>query len=208
MTDSGGGKEAPVRRSRLADYAELTGPPRQQPLRAPAVPPEGQESPEDRSPVTSETAATPADRSVPAEASYAEAEVRRQEFIAALEAFRDTAVLVPVRDDGWLTADFGGVRWILAFSDKAALARYALARAEGREEWTYETVLGARLLDVAVPEAGVPCGVALDAADGAEHALLLPPVAGIVPEMYAVNRQFVEDAAEGGRFGAQPEARW
>ncbi|MFD7322200.1 hypothetical protein ACFV9D_14130 [Streptomyces sp. NPDC059875] len=116
----------------------------------------------------------------------AEAEARR-EFEAVLELFRATAVLVPRRDGGWLTVDLGGVRWILAFSDESALARYALARGEGGMEWEYETVLGARLLDVAVPSAGVPCGVAVDAADGAEHAVLFPPVAGVVPDAVAVD---------------------
>ncbi|KDN80171.1 SseB family protein [Streptomyces olindensis] len=111
----------------------------------------------------------------------------RSEFAVLLETFRDTAVLVPLYDGGWLTADFGGIRWILAFSDESALARYALARDEADREWTYQTVLGARLLDLAVPKAGVPCGVALDAADGAEHALLLPPVTGIVPDAFAVD---------------------
>jgi hypothetical protein len=117
-----------------------------------------------------------------------EVALRRREFAVLLEAFRDTAVLVPLHDGGWLTADFGGIRWILAFSDESALSRYALARDEAGREWTYQTVLGARLLDVAVPEAGVPCGVALDAADGAEHALLLPPVTGIVPDAFAVDQ--------------------
>src|SRR5690606_34293072 len=85
---------------------------------------------------------------VPEAPSPAEVAERRREFTALLEAFRDTAVLVPLRDDGWLTADFGGVRWILAFSDESALARYAVARGEGHQEWTYRTVLGHRLLDV------------------------------------------------------------
>ncbi|WP_030420841.1 SseB family protein [Streptomyces sp. SCSIO 75703] len=119
---------------------------------------------------------------------------RRAEFAVLLATFRDTAVLVPLRGGGWLTADFGGVRWILAFSDESALSRYALARDEGHLEWTYQAVLGAKLLDLAVPEAGVPCGVALDVADGPEHALLLPPVSGVVPDAFAVDR-----ADQGGR---------
>ncbi|MEU9862698.1 hypothetical protein AB0D99_17675 [Streptomyces sp. NPDC047971] len=116
----------------------------------------------------------------------AEAEARR-EFEAVLELFRTTAVVVPRQDDAWLTVDFGGVRWILAFSDESALARYALARGEGDRDWEYETVLGARLLDVSVPAAGVPCGVAVDAADGAERAVLFPPVTGVVPAEAAVD---------------------
>jgi hypothetical protein len=46
-----------------------------------------------------------------------------------------------------LTADLGGIRFILAFSDEQALARYAQERGEYRREWTYRTILGARLLD-------------------------------------------------------------
>ncbi|MFF7182138.1 SseB family protein [Streptomyces sp. NPDC008121] len=97
-------------------------------------------------------------------------------------------MVVPRRDQAWLTVDLGGVRWILAFSDEGALVRYAHARGEAETEWEYETVLGSRLLDVAVPSAGMPCGVALDAADGAEHAVLFPPVAGVVPDGAAVDR--------------------
>ncbi|MFD6321341.1 hypothetical protein ACFWOL_00405 [Streptomyces sp. NPDC058442] len=176
MTDSGGGTGVPVRRSRLAEYAEMT----EQPPRTSR-----------RSEVSGNATASEApdlletDRG--AESSDAEVEARRREFTALLEAFRDTAVLVPLRSGGWLTADFGGVRWILAFSDELALARYASARDEAHQEWTYQTVLGARLLDVAVPEAKVPCGVALDVADGAEHAVLFPPVSGVVPDAFAVD---------------------
>ena len=102
-----------------------------------------------------------------------------------------------------LTADTGGVRWILAFSDESALARYALARGEDGDEWPYETVLGARLLDAGVPEVGVPCGVALDAADGPEYAVLFPPVAGIVPDAFAVDRGFTGRADAADEEGAQ-----
>ncbi len=176
MTDPGGGTGVPVRRSRLAEYAEMAGqPPKEsRPLEVsgstPALAGPG-----------------PAETDRGAEPSDAEVASRRREFTALLAAFRDTAVLVPLRSGGWLTADFGGVRWILAFSDTSALARYASARDEAHQEWTYRTVLGARLLDVAVPAAGVPCGVALDAADGVEHAVLFPPVAGVVPDAFAVD---------------------
>lgn len=117
----------------------------------------------------------------------------RREFAVLLGEFRRTAVLVPLAGgadgDGEqvLTADLNGLRWIFAFSDEAALARFALARGEGGREWPYRRVLGARLLDVAVPLAGVPCGVALDAADGGEGGVLFPPVRGIVPDAVAVD---------------------
>ncbi|MGW4595831.1 hypothetical protein ACWEOA_11015 [Streptomyces sp. NPDC004457] len=122
-----------------------------------------------------------------------ETEARKRAFAALLGEFRRTPVLVPlgdgsVRDSerGLLTADFNGVRFILAFSDEQALARYAVARGEVAREWTYQTILGARLLDVAVPAAGVPCGVALDCADG-EDGMVFPPVRGIVPDEVAVD---------------------
>ncbi|MEU3935314.1 hypothetical protein AB0E85_25275 [Streptomyces sp. NPDC029044] len=173
-----------MRRSRLAEYAELTQRPESPvaPGRQPVPAKSG--SCEEIRPAEPDCAPRPPGAPEPTEAEVA---ARRRGFAMLLEAFRDTAVLVPLRDGGWLTADFGGIRWILAFSDESALSRYALAREEADREWTYRTVLGARLLDVAVPEAGVPCGVALDAADGAEHALLLPPVTGIVPDAFAVD---------------------
>ncbi|MEW1614132.1 hypothetical protein [Streptomyces sp. NPDC088744] len=118
---------------------------------------------------------------------------RRLEFAALLERFRSTAVLVPLGEGpstdterGLLTADLNGIRFILAFSDQQALARYAQVRGEFHREWAYRTVLGARLLDVAVPAAGVPCGVALDCADGPDG-VIFPPVKGIVPGGAAVD---------------------
>ncbi|MFG3205875.1 hypothetical protein [Streptomyces sp. NPDC048192] len=199
MTESGGGATAPVRRSRLADYADMAGPAKilaPQLVSAYRTTPEAEPSPT----LQGQAARPPAATAV----SVQEADAQRRGFLAALETFRDTAVLVPLRDGGWLTVDLSGVRWILAFSDESALARYALARDEGQEEWTYETVLGARLLDMAVPEAGVPCGVVLDAADGAQQAVLFPPVAGIVPDAYAVNKGYVGDV---NRIGGTEEQR-
>ncbi|MFE5868064.1 SseB family protein [Streptomyces roseifaciens] len=128
---------------------------------------------------------------------------------ALVGRFRRTAVLVPSDGQGgqggqdgqgghggqgsqgglW-SVEYGGIRWICAFTDETALARFALAqgtapRADGTTDWTYRTVLGARLLDVVVPAVGVPTGVALDV--GSEHPMLFPPVVGIVPDAYAVN---------------------
>jgi hypothetical protein len=126
----------------------------------------------------------------PASASPAEAEAvhrRRREFAVLLGEFRRTPVLVPTDEDGApLTADYGGIRWIYAFSNEPALARFALARAEGDREWMYQRVLGARLLDVGVPVVGVPCGVALDVGTEGEG-VLFPPVVGIVPDAAAVD---------------------
>ncbi|MCQ8769332.1 SseB family protein [Streptomyces sp. AA8] len=119
---------------------------------------------------------------------------------ALVGLFRRTAVLVPSDgqhreggqggQDGLWSVEYGGIRWICAFTDERALARFALAqgtapRADGTTDWTYRTVLGARLLDVVVPAVGVPTGVALDV--GSEHPMLFPPVVGIVPDAYAVD---------------------
>ncbi|APE22631.1 MULTISPECIES: hypothetical protein [Streptomyces] len=110
----------------------------------------------------------------------------RRRFARLLGEFRRTAVLVPYDDLGSLwTADFNGVRWICAFSDEKALARFARARGDAAREWTYQTILGARLLDVMVPLLPGPGGVALDA--GSADGTLFPPVAGIVPDEVAVD---------------------
>ncbi|MFE5911365.1 SseB family protein [Streptomyces wedmorensis] len=112
--------------------------------------------------------------------------VARREFARLLGEFRRTAVLVPFDDGGSLwTADFNGVRWICAFSDEEALARFAVARGDAGREWTYRTILGARLLDVMVPLLPGPGGVALDA--GSADGMVFPPVAGIVPDEVAVD---------------------
>ncbi|MER5884150.1 SseB family protein [Streptomyces sp. NPDC001941] len=109
----------------------------------------------------------------------------RRGFARLLGEFRRAAVLVPFDGQGSLwTSDFGGVRWICAFSDEQALARFAAARGEAGREWTYQSVLGARLLDVMVPMLPEPGGVALDA--GGTEGTLFPPVVGIVPDEVAV----------------------
>jgi hypothetical protein len=182
-----------IPRSRLSDYAEMVD--------GPAAPVPVTSSQKRREPAGQEPAQEPA-QELASESADAEVAARRREFAALLGEFRRTAVLVPLGDEpgpdderGLLTADLGGIRFILAFSDEQALARYALARGEYRREWTYRTVLGARLLDVAVPAAGVPCGVALDCADG-EDGMVFPPVRGIVPDQAAVDREENADRSD------------
>ncbi|MER6521516.1 SseB family protein [Streptomyces sp. NPDC001553] len=110
----------------------------------------------------------------------------RREFAVLLGEFRRTAVLVPIDPYGCLwTAEQGGVRWICAFSDEEALARFAAAQGDAGREWAYHSVFGARLLDVMVPMLGVPAGVALDV--GSVDGMLFPPVAGVVPDSAVVD---------------------
>ncbi|MEV6330288.1 SseB family protein [Streptomyces sp. NPDC051909] len=127
----------------------------------------------------------PESRVVPKPDPADETLAARREFARLLGEFRRTAVLVPFDgfESPW-TADFGGVRWICAFSDEEALARFAVARGDAGREWTYRTVLGARLLDVMVPLLPGPGGVALDA--GSADGVVFPPVAGVVPDEVAV----------------------
>ncbi|MGW2747913.1 SseB family protein [Streptomyces sp. NPDC001450] len=114
----------------------------------------------------------------------------RRRFHARLGEFRRRRVLVPYGENGAaLTVEMHGARWLLAFTDEAALARYARARGEDRA-WRYREVWGAAVLDAGVPAVtettGLPCGVLVDAGDG-ERGLVLPPVVGIVPEAVALD---------------------
>ncbi|MFD5036975.1 SseB family protein [Streptomyces sp. NPDC058377] len=158
MTTGGDGiAEQQPRRSRLADLDDLSGPP---PERAPTV--------------------------TSVEAGQDQLRTARREFAVLLGEFRRTAVLVPLDEAGDLwSAEQNGVRWICAFSDEAALARFAQARGDAGREWMYQAILGARLLDVMVPLLPGPAGVALDA--GSTDGMLFPPVAGIVPNAVAVD---------------------
>ncbi|WP_369206051.1 hypothetical protein [Streptomyces sp. PU-14G] len=119
---------------------------------------------------------------------------------ALVGEFRRTAVLVPTAGEGRLMAgNHNGVRWIFAFTDEAALARFAEERAGAREgapgrhgepatgePWEYVSVLGARLLDAVIPELDGPTGVAVNAADE-DGSMLFPPARGIVPDEAAVD---------------------
>jgi hypothetical protein len=201
MTEHGGAADQPreSRRSRLADYVEMSGP-----VRSVSSPDVGRDVAGGVGEPASPVRGGPESESDNPDALLDTPEVvaRKREFARLLGEFRRTAVLVPLGEEsgseeerGLLAADFNGIRFILAFSDEQALARYARARGEFAREWTYRTVLGARLLDVAVPAMGVPCGVALDCADGTDGTVF-PPVRGIVPDAVAVDREgTVEEGA-------------
>ncbi|MCM2425800.1 hypothetical protein LNW73_07990 [Streptomyces sp. RKAG337] len=106
--------------------------------------------------------------------------------IALVDAFRRTAVLVPVNGGGLWSVAMGGVRWIYGFSGEVALARFALTQETSElSDWEYMTVLGARLLDVVIPAVQEPAGVALDV--GSDRPMIFPPVMGIVPNAVALD---------------------
>ncbi|MER5730994.1 SseB family protein [Streptomyces sp. NPDC002138] len=94
-------------------------------------------------------------------------------------------LLAPLADGGLMSGQWGGVRWIYAFTDEAALARFAHARGAADREWDYLAILGARLADAVVPSLEGPTGIAVDVADE-DGGMLFPPVAGIVPDAVAV----------------------
>lgn len=103
--------------------------------------------------------------------------------------FRRAVLLAPLAagaDGGVMSAVRGGVRWLYAFTDEAALARFARARGAGDREWGYLSVLGARLVDAIVPMVDGPAGVAVNVADE-DGSMLFPPVLGIVPAACAVD---------------------
>ncbi|GGZ56048.1 SseB family protein [Streptomyces bluensis] len=106
---------------------------------------------------------------------------------AVVGEFRRCEVLVPVVDEGLLSVEAGGIRWLLVFTDDAALARFAEARGEAVPERV--PVYGARLLDQVIPEAGGQVGIAVDA--GSAAGMVLPPVAGIVPDAVALDAEGV-----------------
>ncbi|MET9856336.1 SseB family protein [Streptomyces sp. NPDC006450] len=108
-----------------------------------------------------------------------------------LGEFRRAVLLVPLADGpdgGLMSAVSGGIRWIYAFTDEEALARFAAARgeADAGREWEYLSVLGARLVDAVVPAADGPAGVAVNVADE-DGSMFFPPVVGIVPDGSAVD---------------------
>ncbi|WP_107061922.1 hypothetical protein [Streptomyces cellulosae] len=181
----GGGEGPEIPRSRLYDYLETADP----------DDPAGQtpqDSGEPPSPEPPSGAAVPSSVAVPSPGVADDIARGRREFAALLGEFRRAPVLVPLDDNADpLVGDYGGVRWIYAFSDESALVRFAIARGEGSREWAYQRVLGARLLDAGVPATGVPCGVALDVGSEGDDGVLFPPVVGIVPDAVALDAETV-----------------
>ncbi|MFJ4202369.1 hypothetical protein ACIP2Y_22475 [Streptomyces sviceus] len=114
-----------------------------------------------------------------------------------LAAFRAAALYVPLAgSEPVCSVETDGVQWLYAFTSTTELERFARARAETGNDsgWTsgrvrYWTVLGSRLLDVAVPaavtETRIPTGVAVDV--GGIRQLLMPPASGVVLDQVAVD---------------------
>ncbi|GHI07858.1 hypothetical protein Scel_61790 [Streptomyces cellostaticus] len=191
MTDSA---EVHPPRSALSDIAEQTelhaaGEPLPPAEASPAAPPHPNSITFAAANQTASATAMTAESGLSAEQAV-RLRVHRSQFRTRLGEFRRRRVLVPYGENGAaLTVETHGARWLLAFTDEAALARYARARAEAGRTWRYRAVWGAAVLDAgvsAVAEAGLPCGVLVDAGDG-ERGMVLPPVVGIVPEAVAVN---------------------
>ncbi|CAM5638548.1 SseB family protein [Streptomyces canus] len=111
------------------------------------------------------------------------AAVGQGDLRAVVGEFRRSEVLVPVVDGSLLSAESGGIRWLFAFTDEAALERFAEARGEAVPERI--PVYGARLLDQVIPRVDGPTGIAVDA--GSPTGFVLPPVVGIVPDVVAVD---------------------
>jgi hypothetical protein len=89
-------------------------------------------------------------------------------------AFRDALVVVPTdARDAVLTITDRGLTWVPAFTDTAALARFALARGDGAREWAYLTTRGSRLQDVLAPALGRNAGIAVDV--GSQRPVFFPP---------------------------------
>ncbi|MFI6035234.1 hypothetical protein ACIBBD_13905 [Streptomyces sp. NPDC051315] len=130
VVDGGTGPQEQPRRSRLDEYAEMavSGGTGDQPPPGDALPPPPGTTPQ--APSEPQARAT-----APASDAMDRLDRDRRDFPALLGEFRRTPVLVPLAladgDEAPLAADFGGIRWIYAFSDESALARFAIAICEG-----------------------------------------------------------------------------
>ncbi|WP_053636438.1 hypothetical protein [Streptomyces sp. XY152] len=76
---------------------------------------------------------------------------------------RRTVLPVPSVDGRLWSARSGGVRWVCAFTDEAAPARFALHHGSGERPVEYAALPGARLVDEIVPGPGEPAGLAVTA---------------------------------------------
>ncbi|MET9059560.1 SseB family protein [Streptomyces antibioticus] len=117
---------------------------------------------------------------------------------ALVGEMRRSVLLVPVADGGLWSVRSGGVRWICAFTDEPALARFALRHGSGEQPMEYAALLGARIVDEIVPALGEPAGLAVDIATE-DGSMFFPPVVGIVPDAVAVDAGAAREEAGRGR---------
>ncbi|KOT37788.1 hypothetical protein ADK41_18535 [Streptomyces caelestis] len=101
---------------------------------------------------------------------------------------RRSVLLVPAVGGGLWSARSGGVRWVCAFTDEVALARFALLHGPGDRPMDYAALLGARIVDEIVPGLDEPAGLAVDIATE-DGAMFFPPVTGVVPDTAAVDAE-------------------
>ncbi|MEZ3180385.1 hypothetical protein KYY02_17320 [Streptomyces pimonensis] len=111
---------------------------------------------------------------------------------------RRSVLLVPPDGGGPWSARSGGVRWICAFTDEAALARFVLRHGPGDRPVDYAALPGARVVDEVVPDLGEPVGLAIDIA-AEDGSMFFPPVTGIVPGSSAVDIDACEKGDGRGR---------
>ncbi len=116
---------------------------------------------------------------------------------ALVGEMRRTVLLVPSVGPGLWSARSGGVRWICAFTDDAALARFAIHHGQGDRLMDYVALLGARIVDEIVPALDEPGGLAVDIANE-DGAMFFPPVTGIVPDSVAVDAGATEKVRSHG----------
>ncbi|WP_344685057.1 hypothetical protein [Saccharopolyspora taberi] len=82
--------------------------------------------------------------------------------------------------------DIDGVPWLPVFSDLAHLAAFLLGRGEAGSPAEHLLISGGRLLDLYLP--GMPAGTTVILDPLQPHAVVLPPLTGIVPESIAIDR--------------------
>ncbi|MFE1842535.1 hypothetical protein ACF1DW_27710 [Streptomyces sp. NPDC014603] len=119
---------------------------------------------------------------------------------ALVGEMRRSVLLVPSVDGRLWSAHSGGVRWVCAFTDETALARFAEQRGMTERPLDYAALLGARIVDEIVPGLGEPAGLAVDIATE-DGSMFFPPVTGIVPDEAAVDAVPDEAAVDAGSDG-------
>lgn len=117
---------------------------------------------------------------------------------ALVGEMRRSVLLVPSVDGRLWSAHSGGVRWVCAFTDETALARFALHHGPGDRPMDYAALLGVRIVDEIVPGLGEPAGLAVDIASE-DGSMFFPPVTGIVPDGVAVDTDAAAEEEGRGR---------